>query len=269
MHSLITRFYSPALLVTALFLLGTLSCCKKDDDPQPTTNDLTLHFEHEAPNGDHFALNTTYTNAAGNPYQISTLKYFVSNVKLTKADGTVWSEPDSYHLLSIVSGTGVTPDIDLTKVPVGDYTKVSYGIGVDSVANSRLDHAQQLGDLVQTSDMFWTWATGFKFLKVEGRQMTADAVKPVILVHTAQGCYRTVTLDLPEAATVRGNIRPEIHMAVAVDRLFGDAAQPPSVIDFGGVDYTSGHSGNNAAARKVSDNAAEMFEVEHVHNDPN
>jgi hypothetical protein len=85
-----------------LFLaaLVAFSACK-DDDNTPTGNGtLNIELEHNF-GADAFELNSAnyYTTAAGEQVKLSTLKYYVSNIVLTKSDGTTWAQPESYYLV--------------------------------------------------------------------------------------------------------------------------------------------------------------------------
>ena len=248
----------PLLALASLPLL--LGACDDTNDAQPTSNKLTLELEHLGSPDSAFALNRTYTNAAGNRYQLNSLLYFISNVKLTRADGTtVWAEPNSYHLIDLTDDSDA--EITLAGVPNADYATLTFSLGVDSVANS---HTDQTGDLSPNSLMAWDWQTGYKFLKTEGRQLVNGSPDSAIVIHTGLNrSYRTLQMPLPENVTVRADIAPEIHLAVDVNRLFGNSAA--TSIDFGRRSYVQ--MGGTGDIPKLMDNAAAMFTVEHVHND--
>ncbi len=267
---LLTRSSLPftrlAHLSATVALLAVVGCKKDKVDPQPpiTTHNFHLELEHLGANGRPLKLDTVYTNAAGNRYVVNVLKYFVSNVQFTRQDGTIWSEPASYHLVTVPGAPADNPEIEVKDLPLGTYTSVSFAIGVDSVANSRTDH---VGDLNPTSDMVWDWNTGYIFFKLLGRHVVGPTPNPAsdpaldLQIGTAT-TYRRVTLPLPQAATVTATISPEAHLAVAVNKLFGG----PNVISFGPSDYHV--SGGAAPGPQLADNYATMFVVSHVHNEP-
>ncbi|WP_010603331.1 MbnP family protein, partial [Pedobacter agri] len=85
-------------LLALLCPLICLTSCKKDADEisSDTKSSFTLEFEHQV-NGAALALNTTtYKNAKGEDFKINVFKYYVSNIKLSKADGTTYLIPESY-----------------------------------------------------------------------------------------------------------------------------------------------------------------------------
>ncbi len=241
-------------------LLLTAGACKKDHDDQPTAHEVTLELEHLTPAGTAFALNQPYTNAAGESYQLSAVKYYISNVKLMRADRTTgWAEPASYHLLDLEADNDL--EIELDDVPNADYVSLTFSLGVDSVANASIDKP---GDLSPNLGMLWTWDTGYKFMKVEGTHSTGAVPAPGLVIHPGTNrAYRTVTMVLPTAATVRADIAPKIHLTVDLNRIFGST--PANTIRFGGANYNQ--EGGGGDVPKLMDNAAAMFAVKYVHND--
>src|SRR5690606_14877617 len=92
------------LLITALSVFLFTSC--KKEKVEPGYDDLNLaplsvEFDNIA-GGQNLYLNTgSYTNAAGETYSISTLQYYISNIKVKKPDGTEYVVPQdsSYFLI--------------------------------------------------------------------------------------------------------------------------------------------------------------------------
>ncbi len=271
---------APLLLLAAL--LPLTSCeDKKKVDPQPvpnpnpnpnpnpvparTHNQLTIELEHNAPDGAApFRFNTVYQFATGYTYKLDLLKYYVSNVKLLKADGTTWAEPVSYHLVSVDGAPADNPTIVLDSVPVGNYTQISFGIGVDATSNHTGD---QPGDLSPNNGMTWNWLSGYKFWVMEGEvQPTGGTAQDLIFHIGFDPNYRTQTLTLPSAATVTDSIAPELHVKTTIDKVFGDPAVAASVVNLTDPAQRT-VMGNSTAANVIATNISRMFTVAHVHND--
>jgi hypothetical protein len=148
-------------------MLFSISSCNKEDtkpDPLPKTKGiLTLQFSNTF-DGTLLTKNaaTFYTNAAGNEFNVSTFRYYISNVELTKIDGSKVYYP-VYKLIDAFEESSQT--LTLLEVPNGDYKAISYFIGIDSTRNHS---GPQEGDLSATTGMLWTWASGYLFLKLEG-----------------------------------------------------------------------------------------------------
>ena len=145
---------------------GLFTACKKDPEPEPipdTVGPLTLEFEHVVGN-DALALNPQqYTNANGDQFQVTTFKYYISNIVLIKADGSTFKQPESYYLIDQEQPNSKL--ITLENVPSGEYTGLTFTVGVDSTRNVS---GAQTGALDPTQGMFWSWNTGYIFLKLEG-----------------------------------------------------------------------------------------------------
>lgn len=152
--------------VMALVLLAAPACKKEKIQPASSASDtdvVTLKIGHQWENTP-FTLNTDLVNPfTGDSLNFAAFKYYVSNIRLKKENGTWWTQPDSYFLLDLSSGT--TPSIQLSGVPYGEYTEIAYTLGVDSTRNVS---GAQAGALSPAHGMFWSWNSGYIMLKAEG-----------------------------------------------------------------------------------------------------
>ncbi|GAB3728568.1 MbnP family protein [Spirosoma lituiforme] len=265
--------------IVLLFVASSvLISCKKtaDDVVDPnTTNSVSIEFENRV--GDQkLVLGTpAYKTSAGEPFALTKLNYFVSTISLKNENGTIQKFPDQYFLIR--QSDAASQVITLNNVPSGNYSEMSFTIGVDS-AKSVSPVAERVGVLDVTSygddGMYWSWNSGYIFLKIEG---TSTAVPKTASATQSFGIHvggygggwngaaktvnnlRTVTVPMTTKATVRGNIAPEIH-------LFVDA-----LTIFNGTNKISLATTNSvhspAVAAPIADNYKAMFQVDHVHND--
>ena len=93
----------------------------------------------------------------------STFKYYVSNFKLKKSDGSYWVHPESYFLVDLSNSESL--ELSFSDIPAGVYTDLVFTLGVDSLSN--VDGAQT-GALSVANEMFWSWNSGYIMLKAEG-----------------------------------------------------------------------------------------------------
>lgn len=139
--------------------------------PQEETGKVTVSLEHQwvttaAP----FDLETEYVHPdSGDTLTFTTFKYFVSNLRLKKEDGTWWSHPESYFLVDL--SDAASTNLTVSGIPAGNYTEVSYIMGVDSTRNVS---GAQAGALSTTTGMFWSWNTGYIMIKAEGLSPQAE-----------------------------------------------------------------------------------------------
>lgn len=154
--------------IFALTLIILSSCKKETPDPTPaapaSTDNVALKISHSWTGASTFGLNTDYVHpVTGDALNFTMLKYYISNIRLKKADGTWWIQPDSYFLLNLENGSAA--EINIPKVPYGEYTDIEYVLGVDSLRNVS---GAQAGALSTSNGMFWSWNSGYIMLKAEG-----------------------------------------------------------------------------------------------------
>ncbi len=151
--------------------------CKKEKTPQNTEEmtEMTVEFDNIMGGQNLFLNAVTYTNAAGEPFTVSTAQYFISNIKLRKADGTQFVvNPDSSYFL--IKESEPLTRFARFKVPVGNYHEISFIVGVDSL-RSTMDISKRTGVLDPAGGMddgmYWGWNPGYIFLKLEGSSSAA------------------------------------------------------------------------------------------------
>lgn len=261
--------------LTLIFASALLLACTNDDvDPVGTDdkNDVTLEFDNRV-GAQKMALGgTTYKNGSGEEFTLTRFNYFISNVALKKSDGAVVKFPDQYFLIRQSDPTSWEPE--LKEVPAGDYTEISFLIGVDSTRSvSGIENRTGVLDPASYGDdaMYWSWNSGYIFVKMEGTSPAAplnSAGKRAFEMHVggyggrtaaAPNNLRSVTLPLNGKATVRKNIAPTIHLVADFLKVFDG----PKTVKL--VETSSVH--NPAVAGPIADNYMKMFVVDHVHND--
>jgi|JI10StandDraft_1071094.scaffolds.fasta_scaffold80964_2 uncharacterized repeat protein (TIGR04052 family) len=114
-------------------------------------------------------------------FQLIDLRFYIYDIKLVKADGTtsdftltpdgVW-QSSRVALLDFETGTGTcTGGTTATNTsirgsyPAGSYTGIKFSVGVPFDLN-HLNSTTQSAPL-NNSAMFWSWQSGYKFLKFE------------------------------------------------------------------------------------------------------
>jgi hypothetical protein len=255
-----------AVVVIAISLFS----CSNDDEVISGNGNLKLEFDNVY-NANNLAFDTPYTNSNGEVVKINKLKYIVSNIVLTKADGTTFTVPKSQSYFIVDESTTASTLLNLLNIPAANYTKVSFGIGVDQ-AQFNLGATGQ-GDflaLAQTAGMMWSWSAGYKFLAFEGTFTSSTVTTPTsFMVHTGQTGtdynYTTVTLNLPTNALVRTTITPQVHIMADISKVL-DGNNKVSLTASNGMGMGAMiMSGANLPL--ITANLSNMFSVEHVHND--
>lgn len=213
----------------------TFTSCKKDSTPlynYTVKAPVSVEFDNIAGAAD-LQLNTgTYTNALGENFKVTKLKYYVSNFKFTNVNGFVYTVPQasSYFLIDESDPSTHEPEFN---IPEGEYKSVSFLIGVDSVRNT-MDVSERTGVLDPTgtgADMYWTWNSGYIFFKMEGTSPSSSSMGGTFQYHIGGfGGYssptinniKKVTLDLTARGTpkVKSSKSTNIHLMVDILKMF-------------------------------------------------
>jgi hypothetical protein len=155
------------MLILAL-VISVSSCNKEDDTPDETpSGEFSVNFNYVwGPAQLPFSLNEELTHPrTSEKLTFSAFRFYVSNIKLQKDDGTWWIHPESYFIVDAFSVSRSTFAID--NVPTGNYVAMEYTLGVDSVRNVS---GAQTGALSPANGMFWSWNTGYIMVLAEGNE---------------------------------------------------------------------------------------------------
>lgn len=172
---------------------------------------------------------TAYRSAAGDEFTVTRLRYYLSNVRLHRADGSWFTAPrddrssQGYYLIDESDAASKT--FDIAPVPAGDYDGIEFLVGVDAARNTA---GVQSGTLDPARGLFWTWKSGYIFFLFEGRSPQAPAADHALEFHIggagAPVLSRTVYLPLaPDAAHVDARLRPLVHLHADIGALFTGA----------------------------------------------
>lgn len=176
---------------------------------------------------------TTYATAKGQAFTVSTLRFYIGHIALKGANQTQHILAD--HVLIDAEDT-VSGVIPLQDVPPGTYRELSFMVGVDSIHNTG---GPLEGALDPLNGMYWTWATGFIFVKLEGTSPLSQQPKHQIEYHLGGFAHpyqhmRWVTLRFSKPLIV-GNIDETVTVTFDVgawlDACNIDLATQPTVTD--------------------------------------
>lgn len=236
---------------------------KKDDNsckytPEATTGSVTLMLEHTwANSGTQFELGTEYVHPTTNDaLTFTTLKYYISNLRLKKEDGSWWTQPDSYYLVNLDNPSSTM--LTINDIPLGNYTEVSYVLGVDSTSNVS---GAQAGALSTTNGMFWSWNSGYIMVKAEGTCPQSSSGAFVYHLGGFAGANAIVTprSDVfgTESLIVSTTSNGMIHFEVDPSELFAN---------FGSVTNGENIQMPGAMAKTLATGYYSGFVFDHIHN---
>ena len=264
------------ILVSILAILFLSSCKKKAENPESTTDPITgepvptkfgevkLEFQHYA-GGELLALNKDYVNASNEKFKITELKYYVSNVKLIKNNGSRTSIPDTYFLIDASKNDDASIfGVTLRKVPEGNYTGISFLIGVDSTISTSGALAGDLSPELNP-ELHWVWEgyTGLYFTGASPASTNSDQTF-AYRIFGFKGVYnalQTVTINFGSTLLMaKQNAAPSVHVYVDILEFFKN----PNTISIAKMPETQREADSTNQA--ISRNYVDMFSLAHIHN---
>lgn len=248
------------IILTLVLSFALFSCKKKPEPvvPEPVGS-VTVNMKHVVDNMD-LVLNSSYKTPHGDTIRITKFIYYISNIELVRTDNTTHKVPESYHLVD--HSKPATVAIRLDQVPAGTYSGMRYMIGVDSTRNVS---GAQSGDLDQAKGMFWSWSTGYIFLKLEGTSNQSGAVNKGVTYHIGghkgvNKAQRSGVIEFGSTAiSVTDGSSSSVNLKVDVNEIFDS----PNTLDFS-QDYYIMSAGANA--KKIADNYADMVSLLEIKN---
>jgi hypothetical protein len=261
-HQLINQIMKKINMLLGLVVLAAilpLSSCKKDKkiDPTPQTGEVRIEFEHAwGPNFHPFRFDTALVHpTTKDTLTFQHLRYYITNIRLQRTDGSWWVQDDSYYLVDASSISGSL--LKITGVPVGEYKAISYMLGVDSARN---ESGAQTGVLSPTYGMYWPW-TGYINIRTEGISTTSPT--KAFTYHLggysgADNTIRTLSFNFTDVnlrCTPEG--KPQVHMKVNTARFWHGGIKTADI-------HTIHTPGPNAVT--LANNFAGAFVFDHVHN---
>jgi len=217
-------------LVLILIAIGHLSSCSKDDTKNSQKNEeiatLNLSINNVVGNEELVLNNQTYTNTSGEKYTITDFKYILSNIELTSAEGETFRIPkeESYFLTTEAKPESLS--IDLPNIPVGNYTTIKFGIGIDPGNYPIETGTLSLIEEAEAEQMLWKWAAGYQFVKIEGDFSTSSNTQTTpYKLHIGslgdkQDNYKEVVLILKEVISVDTQNKAKINIKVDASKVF-------------------------------------------------
>lgn len=169
-----------ALLLSVMFISG----CQDDEETPLADQPLTVELTPQVDGAD-FDTSAEYslgTTAARTRFEYGQL--YVSDIRLVTASGDTVEVPESYILHYAQLHDKGKQTYTLSTVPVGRYTHVVFKMGIPAAENTQtgsnpidpssadaplpLQQAILPPDPDRTANMWWNWASGYLFQRIEG-----------------------------------------------------------------------------------------------------
>ena len=247
-------------MVVVLFLVG---CGNKEK-----IGEIALQFTHQV-DGEPLVLDRLmYTNAAGNPYWVSEVKYFISALYLVKTNNE-WvkiTQNEGIHYVDLSYPNSLV--WNLTEREASDYKGISFVFGLDEAEN-------QSNRFVNSPEKDFFWPTvlggGYHYMQINGKWEDRAGNRKSMNFHTGIGqlyknnviatdsiyafIHNYFRVDLPIRFTVEKNKITSLNLIMHIDKWFST----PLVYDH---DYFgSGIMQNQQAQEIIRQNGKNVFSV--------
>lgn len=160
-------------LILTCLLFVAIACNKSNEPAESHSGSLSFYFEHiigdiNMPGSTPIIYDSLkYENAAGNPYLVNEIQYFISDVTLHKSDGAkvhidAWK--DIHYVDSDLPATWQWQMNDT--IPIGQYDSITFTFGISEEKNQSLMFVNP-----PESNMFWPefLGGGYHYLKLNGK----------------------------------------------------------------------------------------------------
>lgn len=236
-----------ALFMVLGVIFGLVSC--KDDPIDPKLSSVKFSLNYMVGSEPLLFDTITYTNAAGHKYGLTHLEYYISNVTFNKSDGSSFLT-NSVHYVNAQKPE--TNWITIDNVPQGEYSSVTFYIGLDSVLNK----TNALPNTLDNINMAWPDAMGggYHFMKMEGYFLAkADQKKYGYAMHLGKNPNLVKAVVLVPISITKDNLTKTLTMDI------NEWYANPAVYDF---ELDGNYSmGLSAAMLKLSKNGNDVFSI--------
>jgi len=258
------------LLITLFFIIGIIISCTNEESVTniTTTGNVTLVFAHYV-NGNPVQLDTMiYTNAAGNPYEVDDVRYFISDVQFHKSGGAVINIDDckwAYYVDNTIPSTLTWNICD--KLPTGKYDSISFRFGIISSKNHSHMFVNPPESSMEWPDML---GGGYHYMQLDGKWK--DSINQVENFNTHLGIGMSISgndttfidnsfhVTLTHSGfTLTGNSTVAIQIIMNIDSWY----KTPYVFNFN--HYGQMIMMNEDAMHKISANGYDVFTGGYIH----
>lgn len=246
--------------IFALTLLIIASSCKSDESALENSA-LTITFDNRISASQDLTLGTTtFINQNNETVLTNELKYIISNIALIQDNGIIFEYPkeDSYFVINEEDASSLT--LNLTGIPLGNYTHISFGIGVDQTKYPLEGGVLNFVPQADEAGMLWNWAAGYIFIKFEGTFTPQNGTENPFTIHVGShgmtlDNYKSVTLPLATSLNVATGNTASINIKAFVKNII-DATNQIKLED------TSDIQVDPVNAPKIAKNLESVFRVE-------
>lgn len=181
-----------------LLLFISAVSCNDDVDNDENTTTLVLNFNSLFENNA-LVLTDIYPYTTDLDISINSARFFISNINLVKENGDKVEIKD----IGVVdfaanhnTNGNKTESITIQDVPIGTYTNIEFGIGVDSVLNGAIPPDFDNDHPLAAASEYWDWRATYIFSKLEGRVIRSTGEQTFFVYHAGTNVlYKEATFQ--------------------------------------------------------------------------
>jgi hypothetical protein len=220
-------------------------------------NSFKIRFNN-AINGQPIMPDSMYTNNYNEPYAVTQLKYYISNISLTTQAGKQVPLAPSYYLINNADSSTCTLALSTS---LANFTAIHFLLGIDSVHNTI---GVQTAALDPLNGMFWTWRTGYIMAKLEAVSPLSNAPQQKITYHIGgfehpNNVVKKITIPLQQPVKLSNSKKTTIVINANINNWFSGV----HTIKIAEHNFCMNPG---ALANKIAANYATMFSLETVSN---
>ena len=237
-------------LFIAFLTMSAISCnLLREEDVVPIPGTFRVESSLTWGNAP-YTLGQVVTDHLGHPLRLDNLQAYVAPIALRNAAGE-WMESDDVFLLDFSNHNQKM----VSTFPAGTYDAVRFGLGIPPEINTDMDPAAYPNDhplsVLGSAGMFWTWASGYIFVKYEGKyalEPGSQLLEPISYHCGTDASYRTVTFELNEPVEVKSQeVTPALLTLDASRALIGTGDSIDIAVD----PVTHNANGDSLGARMM------------------
>lgn len=210
----------------AIFCLFVSASCEKEGTTPVGTSSLSFSFTTNF-DGEPIVMNEKTYDYNGQAIRFSKVNFYLSDLTLGGKEIADVSFIDltKTHDSEEAAETGTL--INFSKVPIGDYTSLSFGIGVAADLNrtkpSEYATSHPLG--ADHSGEYWEAWNSYIFVKIEGQYDADgngfDANDVAFAYHIGQDeFYKTLSAEFNSAIVIEKDVPQEVELRLNIKELF-------------------------------------------------
>lgn len=231
-----------------LSVLVFLSSCMNEKGDVCNTAMFNVNISHQV---DVQALQYnmfSYTNEAGNPYEVTTLRYYLSNFIFYNADGSDYTDEGIYY---IDANDALTNTIHIPELPMGNYNRVSFVVGLSPAQNI----TNGLPNVTVNNNMAWPdqMGGGYHFMKFEGHFTNNTGQEDGFAIHRGTN-ISSVNIELDHLFEVKAD-NNSFNLNMNLNEWFRN----PVTLNLDSLSYTMGNASGMAL---VAANGADVFSIQ-------